>query len=278
MSDKEARKYFENMPYGDDAKSSEIHGKRNQQIVNQMVTGLMKKYDESMAVGDKSSASSYSGVIKNIAKSLDNLKEIKKQFATYYGGGTGGKKLFSNWTNINEFDIPFFLEKGEIGFDNQLQPILSVMGPDGKTPMTKRIQDITQDWVVKGTEEADYMKMQQDAVKQSNTMGNKIDFDVDWAVDNILANNDAWKSFASDKIGGRYFLQDYVMENQDKIQSGEISDEMLHPTSFNPEFDTRLHQYYSNRIKKAFNPKYMSGAEKREAENLMAKVDTKSKI
>ena len=106
MSDKEARKYFENMPYGKDAKSSEIHGKQNQQVINQMVTGLMKKYDESMVVGDKDAASSYSGVIKNIAKSLDNLKEIKKQFATYYGGGTGGKKLFSNWTNINEFDIP----------------------------------------------------------------------------------------------------------------------------------------------------------------------------
>ena len=52
MSDKEARKYFENMPYGDDAKSSEIHGKRNQQIVNQMVTGLMKKVVESKVKKD----------------------------------------------------------------------------------------------------------------------------------------------------------------------------------------------------------------------------------
>ena len=253
MSDKEARKYFENMPYGKDAKSSEIHGKQSQQVINQMVTGLMKKYDESMAVGDKGAASSYSGVIKNIAKSLDSLKLIKQQFATYYGGGTGGKKQFSNWTNINEFDIPFFLEKGQIGFDNQLQPILSVVGPDGKTPMTKRIQDITQDWVIKGTEEADFMKMQQDAVKQSNTMGQPLDFD--WAIDNQLANDDGWKKYATDKIGGRYFLQDYMMENEDKIASGEISDEMLHPTSFNPEFDTRLHKYYSTRIRDAFNVK-----------------------
>jgi hypothetical protein len=289
MSDKEARKYFENMPYGKDAKSSEIHGKRNQQVINQMVTGLMKKYDESMAVGDKGTAGSYSGVIKNIAKSLDSLKLIKQQFATYYGGGTGGKKLFSNWTNINEFDIPFFLEKGEIGFDNQLQPILSVMGPDGKTPMIKKIQDITQDWVVRGTEESEYMKMQQDAVKQSNTVGQPLDFDVDWAVDNILATNDAWKSFVSDKIGGRYFLQDYIMENQDKIQSGEISDEMLHPTSFNPEFDTRLHKYYSTRIRDAFNVKSneitkkevenepianMSEEERTEADGLISRLKT----
>ena len=291
MSDKEARKYFENMPYGKDAKSSEIHGKRNQQVINQMVTGLMKRYDESMAVGDKGTASSYSGVIKNIAKSLDSLKLIKQQFATYYGGGTGGKKLFSNWTNINEFDIPFFLEKGQIAFDDQLQPILNVMGPDGKTPITKRIQDITQDWVVRGTEENEYMKIQQDAVKQSNTVGQPLDFDVDWAVDNILATNDAWKSFVSDKIGGRYFLQDYIMENQDKIQSGEISDEMLHPTSFNPEFDTRLHKYYSTRIRDAFNVKSnevsikgksanktLSDSERMEADELISRLKTTDEV
>ena len=93
---KEALKYFENMPYGNDAKSSEIHGKLNQQTINQMVSGLVKRYDESMASGEKDMASNYSGAIKQIAADLDNLKEIKKQFATYYGGGTGGKNLYSN--------------------------------------------------------------------------------------------------------------------------------------------------------------------------------------
>ena len=277
MSDKEARKYFENMPYGDDAKSSEIHGVQNQKVINHMISGLVQKYDESMANGDKQSASGYDAAIKQISRDLDNLKEIKKQFATYYGGGTGGKKLFSNWTNINEFDIPFFLEKGQIGFDNNLRPVLSVVAPDGVTPITKRISDITQDWVVKGTEEREYMQMQQDAVKQRNTMGNPLDFDVDWAVDNLLHNNDAWKSFVSDKIGGRYFLQDYIIENQDQIVSGEMPDEMLHPTSFNPEIDTRLHRYYSNRIKKAFDPEYMEEEEPQtEAQKLMARLDNPS--
>ena len=276
MSDKEARKYFENMPYGDDAKSSEIHGKESQQVINQMVSGLVKKYDEYMATGDKDTAGSYSGAVKSIAKSLDNLKEIKKQFATFYGGGTGGKKLFSNWTNTQQFDVPFFLEKGRISFDEELQPVLSVTAPDGKNEVTKRVSDITQDWVIRGTEEADYMKMQQDAVKQSNTMGQALDFDVDWAVDNILSNQDAWKSFASDKIGGRYFLQDYVMENQDKIQSGEISDEMLHPTSFDPAFDTRLHKYYSDRIRNAFNPNLVQENLDKEAEKLMKRLDEKA--
>ena len=276
MSDKEARKYFENMPYGDDAKSSEIHGKESQQVINQMVSGLVKKYDEYMAAGDKDTAGSYSGAVKSIAKSLDNLKEIKKQFATFYGGGTGGKKLFSNWTNTQQFDVPFFLEKGRISFDKELQPVLSVTAPDGKNEVTKRVSDITQDWVIRGTEEADYMKMQQDAQKQSNTVEEPLNFDADWHVSNLLSKSDTWKSFVSDKIGGRYFLHDYLQENQDKIKSGEITDEMLHPESFNPEYDTRLHQYYSNRIKKSFDPNHQTAKERAAAEELIAKSNSKN--
>lgn len=262
MSDKRARKYFENMPYGNDAKSSEIHGKHNQQVINNMVEGLVRKYDEAMMMGDKSLAGKYNGAIKQISRDLDNLKEIKKEFAVNYGGGTGGKNMFSNYTNLKQFDIPFWLEGGKISFDEQLKPILSV--PDAINPkkeISKRIEDITENWVVKGSEEADYMKMQQDAVKQRNTVNKPLDFDVDWQVDNLLHNNDAWKIFVSDKIGGRYFLQDYLIENQDKIKSGEITDAMLHPDSFNPNFDTRLHKYYSTRIKRAFNPNYLTNEE-----------------
>ena len=188
--------------------------------------------------------------------------------------------MFSNWTNLQEFDIPFFLERGRIAFGKDLRPVLSVMSPDGKNEIIKRIEDITQDWVVKGTEESDFMRMQQDAVKQSNTMGVPLDFDIDWAVSNLLKNNDAWKSFATDEIGGKHFLWSYLQENEQAFNSGEIPDEALHPDSFNPEFDTRLHKHYSDRIKKAFDFNYMSDSEKREAENLMAKIKTpkKSKI
>ena len=262
MSDKRARKYFENMPYGDDAKSSEVHGKANQQIINNMIEGLVSKYDEAMMVGDKAMAGNYSSAIKKISKDLDNLKELKKEFAVNYGGGTGGKNMFSNYTNLKEFDIPFWLEGGTISFDQSLRPVLTV--PDANNPkntIEKRIEDITENWVVKGSEEADFMKMQQDAVRQKNTSGKPLNFDVDFAIDNLLHNNDAWKIFVSDKIGGRYFLQDYLIENQDKIKSGEITDDMLHPDSFNPNFDTRLHKYFSNRIKKSFDSTYMSPEE-----------------
>ena len=180
--------------------------------------------------------------------------------------------LFSNWTNLEEFDHPWFMEKGVIGFGDDLRPLLSVFTKAGDW-ITKRIQDVTQDWVMRGTEEADFMRMQQDAVKQKNSMGNDLDFDVDFAVSNALATNDAWKIHTTDLFGGRYFLQDYIMENQDKIASGEISDEMLHPTSFNPAFDTRLHQYYTNRIRKGFNPSKISKREDVEASQLMARIN-----
>ena len=276
MSDKQARKYFENMPYGKDAKSSEIHGKENQQVINTMVEGLVRKYDEAMSIGEKDKAGKYNGAIKKISLDLDNLKGIKEEFAMNYGGGTAGKNLFSNYTNLKQWDIPFWLEGGKISFDENLTPILSVIDaadPSGKAELSKRIEDITENWVVKGTEEADYMKMHQDAVKQRNTIEQPLDFDIDWQVDNLLTNNDAWKIFVSDKIGGRYFLQDYVMENQDKIQSGEIPDGMLYPDSFNPASDTRLHKYYSTRIKKAFNPNHLTREEVVEARQLQERTN-----
>ena len=61
-------------------------------------------------------------------------------------------------------------------------------------------------------------------------------------------------------------MQDYLLENKDKVASGEISDEMLHPTSFNPESDTRLHKFYSDRIKKAFNKNYQSLGEQKQSD------------
>tara|TARA_R110002167_G_scaffold252529_2_gene458856 strand:+ start:494 stop:1411 length:918 start_codon:yes stop_codon:yes gene_type:complete len=273
MSDKQARKYFENMPYGNDAKSSEIHGKANQVVVNDIVEGLVRKYDEAMTVGDKSLAGKYDGAIKQISRDLDNLKEIKKEFSVNYGGGTGGKNMFSNYTNLKQFDIPFWLEGGKITFDENLKPILSV--PDSLNPnkeISKRIEDITENWVIKGSEESNYMQMHQDAVKQRNTLGEPLDFDVDWQVDNLLHNNDAWKIFVSDKVGGRYFLQDYVMENQKEIESGNIPDDMLHPDSFNPNNDTRLHKYYSSRIKRAFDPNYLMPEEVIRAKQLESRV------
>ena len=266
--DKQVKKYFENMPYGKDSKSSEIHGPQNATVINEQVTSLVFEYDKSMAAGDKKRASIYSGAIKQLALDLDNLKAIKEEFAMTYGGGHGGKNLFSNYTDLN-WDRAFMIERGEVSIGDDMRPVLSVINPDGE-PVIKKIEDITENWVVKGTEEADFMKMQQDAQKQSNTLGEPLDFDVDWAIDNLLTNGDSWKVFVADKIGGFNFLDNYVRENKEAIMSGEITDEMLHPDSFDPDFDNRLHDHYANRLRKAYDPNFQTIKEAQEADALIA--------
>lgn len=252
--DKSVKKYFENMPYGGDAKSSEIHGKANQQVINKLISTLVKQYDTLFANGDKEGSSSISDLIKSIARKLDNLKSIKEEFAVSYGGGVGGKNLFSNYTDLN-WDRAFWGEGGTIEFDENYDILLTAIDPNNN-PITKRIGDITENWVIKGTEENDYMRYHQDLVKQGQTAVKHPDFDINWAVDRLLTNNDAWKIFVSDKIGGVYFLQEWMKENQEALASGEITDDLLHPDSFNPSNDTRLHHHYASRLRTAFDPSY----------------------
>ena len=252
--DKRIKKYFENMPYGDDAKSSEIHGKANQRVINDFIANLVKQYDALHAAGDKEGSREIDSLIKSIARQLDNLKAIKEEFAVAYGGGVGGKNLFSNYTDLN-WDRMFFGEQGRIAFGPGFKILCIVTSPDGED-IVKNIEDITQNWVIKGTEEADYMKYHQDLVKQGQTAAKHPDFNIDWVVDNLLITNDAWKIFVSDKIGGVYFLQEYLKENEEAVTSGQIPDEMLHPDSFNPAMDMRLHKHYSTRLKTAFDPNY----------------------
>ena len=122
------------------------------------------------------------------------------------------------------------------------------------------------------------MKMQQDCVDQSNSMGQPIDFDIDHAVSNVLDGEDGWKTAVSDKVGGRYFLHDWMIENQDVLKGGKVPDEMLHPNSFNPEMDTRLHSYFANRLKKSFDPNFQTPEEARRADELIAKTKPQDNI
>jgi len=288
--DKAVKQYFEHMPYGNEAKSSEIFGKKNQVYINKFIADLVKQYDALFAKGDKENSQHIADTIKSIARQLDQLKEIKKEFATYYGGGTGGKNLFSNYTDLT-WSRSFFTDMGTIGFGPGFRLMLTAPMPDG-TEVTKDVSEITQNWVIKGTEEADYMRMHQDLIKQGQTAVKHPDFNIDWSVDKLLVDNDAWKIFVSDKIGGVYFLHVYLQENKEAMEAGEIPDEMMHPDSFHPEQDTRLHKHYADRLKTAFDPKYktirdgntsssnvegrttMSENEKIEADNLISKANT----
>ena len=118
------KKYFENLPYGNDAKSSEVHGKRNQLVINEFVANLTKQYDALMASNQSAKAQHMAGAIRNIARQLDSLKNLKADFATYYGGGVGGKKLFSNYTDLT-WDRIFWTEGGFIEFGPGFEILLS---------------------------------------------------------------------------------------------------------------------------------------------------------
>lgn len=252
--DRAVKQYFEHMPYGNDAKASEVFGKHNQVYINRKIADLVRQYDAMFASGDKENSQLIASTIKSIARQLNQLKEIKKEFAVSYGGGTGGKNLFSNYTDLR-WDKAFFTDMGVITFGPGYRLQLTAPLPDG-TEVTKDVSEITTNWVIKSTEEADYMRMHQDLVGQGQTSVKHPDFNIDWAVDKLLIDNDAWKIFVSDKIGGIYFLHVYLQEHKEAFEAGEIPDEMMHPDSFHPEQDTRLHKHYADRLKKAFDPNY----------------------
>ena len=272
--DKQVKKYFENLSYGKNSLASEIHGKVNQEHINKSVASAVRMYDKHTAEGNKDMAEHFKSQIMNWSRQLENLKAIKEEYAMNSGGGRGGMSMYSNYTD-QTFDRDFFTEKGRIMIDEKLDFTLGVIGGDGN-PVFKKIEDITENWVLKGSEENDFMRLQQSAVKQSNDMDEPLDFDIDWEVSKILEKSDAWKVMASDKVGGRYFLNDYVEDNREAIQNGSIPDNMLHPDAFDPNQDSRLHEYYANRIKKAFDPNHQTPAEQKAANELIARSNSQN--
>jgi len=270
--DKQARKYFENLSYGKDSLSSEIHGKFNQERINKNIASAVRMYDKHLSEGNKEMANHFKGQIMKWSRDLDGIKAIKEEFAMNYASGRDGESMYSNYTDLS-WEKDFMTERGEISLDDNLNFIMGVTNEKGETTW-KRKEDITENWVLKGNEEANFMRLQQSAVKQRNDMGEPLDFDIDWEVSKILERSDAWKVMASDKIGGRYFLNDYVIENQEAIQSGGIPDHMLHPDSFDPSQDSRLHAYYADRIRKSFDENYQTPAEARRADELIARTKT----
>ena len=283
---KEVLKFFENNPYGKDSKSSEIWGKQNQQVINKEVAYHTDEASSAMSVGNKEKFNYHFKMIRDINKWLENMERDQEEFAVNIGGGQGGSNMFSNFTNLEEFDIPFFTGKGKISFPedhSDSKPMLSVIKHDEETGETYEIikspDELTQDWVVKGDEDMRFQKLHQLAVKERNTMGVPLSFNPDYEIDVLLSKGDNWKKFLADKVFGRYMLQDWIMANDDKIKSGEIEDEKLHPRSFNPEYDTRLHEYFSGWLKKAFDPNYLTPSEQKEADDIIAGNNTeKTKV
>ena len=277
---KRIKKYLENIPYGEDSLSSEIHGKHNQLTTNHVVSSLALEADRSLANGDKDSFGKFFEQIRIIANDFDEWKGIKEEGIMNLGSGKNQNKMFSNKTNTAWIER-LVTEDAQVSFREvdgiDLRPVFSVIMPDGEE-VTKDKATAVEDWVVKGPEEAQFMQMQQDAVKQRNTVGQPLDFDIDWAVSNLIKSEDAATCLTFDEVGGEYFINTWMAENEEDITSGKIPDEMLHPDSFNPttDPDNRLFTYLTNRLKKSFDPNHQTPKEAQEADELMAKTNNEN--
>ena len=147
--DKQVKKYFENLSYGKDSLASEIHGKVNQEHINKSVASAVRMYDQHMAEGNKEMAEHFKGQIMKWHRDLENLKAIKEEFAMNSGGGRGGDKMYSNYTDLS-FDREFFTERGRIMIDEKLDfstncPQIST----GKNNILDNLDDIPYDVVAK---------------------------------------------------------------------------------------------------------------------------------
>jgi hypothetical protein len=265
--DKLVSKYLENNPYGNKSYSHEIHGEENKARIESMIAGFSAKYDEAMAIKNMPLANKFRGLIHDMSGQCDALKGVKEEWAMNIGGGIAGNQLFSNYTNLT-WPNKFFTEQGEILFDENGKFLLATKDDQGND-VVKRQEDITEDWIIKSTEENDFMKRQQSCVKQQ---GKPLDFDIDWEVSKMLRTNEQWKSMATDSIGGVYFVNKYIEENAEAIKGGMIPDEKLHPDSFDPEFDNRLHAFYADRLRKAHDPDYQTPADIRKTDQLIAQA------
>ena len=268
--DKQLRKYSENNTYTGNSFVSEIHGPANQERINKNIASAVRNYDKNIAADNKEMAAHFKSQIEKWYRDLEHAKQIKQDYLMHEGGGKDGEGTFSNYTD-RSWERAWATENCNVSLDGNLNIVFGVINEKGEE-ILKRIQDITENWVVKGTEESDFMRLQQSAVKQRNNMGVPLDFDVDWEVSKILKRSDSWKVLFGDECGGRIFANDYVIDNQEDIASGKIPDSMLHPDSFDPKFDNRLHTHFRNWINRAFDPDYQTPAEKMRADELIART------
>ena len=78
MAEIKLKKYFENMPYGENSLASEIHGPRNQETINNIIKELVDMYDYNVSINQKNKAAEAEGAIKHIQKQFEILKGIKE--------------------------------------------------------------------------------------------------------------------------------------------------------------------------------------------------------
>lgn len=259
--------YLERAPYSKTSKVSEVFGPNNHGKINMLIESYTKMYDNLTKSGDKEAASHFEKGIKKIHTQLQHLSDLKDEWMVMRGGGMRGKSTVSNITDKRWPDL-FFTEKGNIDITEDWEVICSV--PElGFMGTTKKIEDIPLDWESKGDGEGRYMSAVQD-MQEAGARGDKTPpFDADYFTSNLL--DEFWPQALSDKWGGVYALHQVLPEMIEK-NGGTMEGLDVSIEAFNPSRDLKLHNYYANRLRKAFDPNYMSEIEATKADELIAKL------
>ena len=257
------RIYSERADYSKTSKVSEVFGPKIHNKINMFITEYAKMYDEMLASGKKNAASVFENGIKKIHTQLEHLSNLKDEWMAMRGGGMRGKDTVSNITDRRWPDA-FFTEKGDIHITPDYQILASV--PTLGAGVPKLVNDIAIDWESKGDGEGRYMSAIQD-MQEAGARGDKNPpFDVDYFVSNLL--DEYLPQALSDKWGGIYALQDEILNKTIEANGGTMDGLDLSVESFNPKNDTRLHQYYANRLRKAFNPNLEAAEQDRLVEGM----------
>tara|TARA_R100001082_G_scaffold46480_1_gene24788 strand:- start:11102 stop:11926 length:825 start_codon:yes stop_codon:yes gene_type:complete len=264
-------RYYETVPYGNKSLSSEIHGPKNQANINAVVKNLVMMSDVAMQQGNTELAETFKSAIYKISKELDTVKMIKEEHAM-------DLRTRSNWTD-HGWDDNFMTENGEIFVDENMNVILRALDPTTGEMVDKKPNIITKDWESIGDWMQTLMQAKQDLIKARGDLNTPPPFDIDFFVNNLIKDN--WRSILSDPdptldpndYHNGYRLQQILHLAADA--NGNIPvDYNLDKNSFDPTYDTRIHEVIANDLKTAFDPNYQSNKDIAKARELMARINT----
>ena len=257
--------YSEKAPYSKTSKVSEVFGPRNENIIHGTIKRYVTAFDQFVAEGNKDMASVFESAVKKVHTQVQHLSNLKDEWMMMRGGGMRGKNTVSNITDPRWPDA-FFTEKGEIIITPDHDLICGV--PSLPHP-PKYVNEIALDWESKGDGEGKYMAAISDMVDASSRGDSNPPFDVDYFTSNLL--EEYWPQALSDKWGGVYALHD-ILPGMVEENGGTAEGLNLSIEAFNPSVDNRLHTYYADRLRKAFNPDYQTAREKAKSKNISAET------
>ena len=262
-------RHFENVPYGNNSLSSEIHGIANQTKINAVVKNLVMMTDVAMQDNNMELAESLKAGVYKISKQLDILKNIKEEYVM-------DLRTRSNWTD-HGWDDNFFTENGQINLDENMNLLLTAFDPSTQGLMQKKLDDITVEWESVGDWMQTLMQAKQDLIKAKGGLDTPPPFDIDFFTNNLIKDN--WRSILSDPdptLDPNGYHNGYRLQQILHLaanENGDIPiDYNLEKSSFDPTTDTRIFEVISNDLKTAFYPNYQSKNEATKADELMNRI------